>query len=148
MLEKKQETSLFSSCYLKTLSTGPDGNWTCDLPICKLEITELSLQDRGIPIAEYGHLYEPLRYCGNYKVLWFFVYWIDVAWALQEVLCYWHQLTWEEKLDNYTKTGPQIISLSRQQVCQEFNEFFNCIITTWCPSGVLSGWLKIVNKYL
>ena len=75
MLEKTQESSLFLLSYLKTVSTGPDGNWTCDLRLC----IELSLQGRGIPFAEYGHLYEPLRYCANYKVLLLFIYWI-VAW--------------------------------------------------------------------
>ena len=79
MLEKKKESSLFLLSYLKTPSTGPDGNWTCDLRLCKPEIIELSLQGRRIPFAEYGHLYEPLRYCANYKVLLLFIYWI-VAW--------------------------------------------------------------------
>ena len=59
MLEKKQESSLFLLSYLKTPSTGPDRNWTCDLRLCKPEIIELSLQGWGIPFAEYGHLYEP-----------------------------------------------------------------------------------------
>ena len=79
IIEKKQESSLFLLSYLKTLSTGPDGNWTCDLRLCKPEIIELNLQGRGIPFAEYGHLYEPLRYCVNYKVFLLFIYWI-AAW--------------------------------------------------------------------
>ena len=133
MLEKTQESSLFLLSYLKTVSTGPDGNWTCD-------------RQRD----SFCWISSPVR---TFKVLcklqgFIVVYLLNCGMTLQEVLCYWHQLTWEEKLDNYTKTGPQIISLSRQQARQEFNEFFNCIITTWCPSGVLSEWLKIVNKYL
>ena len=79
ILEKKQESSLFLLSYLKTLSTGSNRNWTCDLQLCKPEIIELSLQGRGIPFAEYGHLYEPLRYCVNYKVFLLFIYWI-AAW--------------------------------------------------------------------
>lgn len=51
-------------------------------------------------------------------------------------------LTWKKKLDDHAKTGSQVICLGRYQTCQEFNKVFNCFITTYCPSCILSNELK------